>query len=171
MGVVLGDVAAEGDPRTPVALRPLDAELGVEALDTGFFVELPEVGMRIALTVVGAGFVESDFGREDLAPEEVDGIDLTRDKARTTSGIARTGTVGELLAWLGGELLRVVDVDDTAIRKDRIEDVEDLFHGPGVVLIARMELGEGIDDHESGFEVGHDLNEIGHVIRGIADIE
>lgn len=76
MGVVLGDVAAEGDPRAPVPLGPLRAELPLKPLDTGFFIEFPKVGVGIALTVIRARFIEPDFGGENLTPEEVDGIDL-----------------------------------------------------------------------------------------------
>lgn len=75
------------------------------------------------------------------------------------------------MSRLGRQFAGVVDVQDTTLGKDGVEDVEDVFHGSGVVFVSRVQLGEGIDDDEGGFEIGHDLNEIGDIIRLVDDIQ
>lgn len=62
----------------------------------------------------------------------------------------------------------MMDIENRALDEDGVEDVEHLFHRPGVVLIPGVELGEGIDDDEGGLQVVDDLNEVSGIV-GIVD--
>lgn len=76
-----------------------------------------------------------------------------------------------LLSRLRRQFAGVVNVQDATFREDAVEDMKDVLHGSGIVFIPRVQLREGIDDDEGGLEIGHDLYQIGHIIRLIDDIE
>lgn len=65
----------------------------------------------------------------------------------------------------------MVNIEDCALNEDGIEDVEDLLHGSGIVLVTTMELGEGIHDHKGRLHVAHNLDKIGRVVRVVHDVQ
>ncbi len=76
-----------------------------------------------------------------------------------------------LLSRLRRQFAGVVNVQDATFREDAVEDMKDVLHGSGIVFIPRVQLREGIDDDEGGFEIGHNLNQICDIVRLIDDIE
>ena len=77
----------------------------------------------------------------------------------------------DLLPRLRAQLASMMNVQDTALGKDGVEYMEDVFHRPGVILVPRVKLRERIHNHECWLQVGHDLYQVGHIIRLIDDIE
>lgn len=65
----------------------------------------------------------------------------------------------------------MMNIKNTTVSKDAVEDVEDFLHGTGIILIAAMELGEGVYYYQSWLEIGHDLNEISDVVGVVHHIE
>lgn len=77
----------------------------------------------------------------------------------------------DFLPRLGRKFACMMDIENTTVGKDGVEDMEDLLHGSGVVFVATVQLSEGVNDNEGRLEIGHNLNQIRDIVRVIHHVQ
>lgn len=77
----------------------------------------------------------------------------------------------DLLSRLRRQFAGVMDVQDTALSEYAVKYVEYVLHGTRVVFVTTMQFGQGIHNYECWLEIGHNLYQIGHIVRLVDDIQ